>query len=73
MCKGGTLVLGVTLRGGAADEEMETVVIEQTIARVVAGRAGFLLCCLPALFHPGKNLLGQGWVGGQRGGRRRCG
>lgn len=72
MGKGGTLVLGVTLKWGA-DEETETGVIEHTIARVVAGRTGFLLGCLPALFHPGKDLLGQGRVGGQGGGRRRCG
>lgn len=73
MGKGGTLVLGVPLRGGGAGEERETGVREHTIARVVAGRAGFLLGCLPALFHPGKDLLGQGRVGGQGGGRRRRG
>lgn len=66
MGKGGTLVRGV-------DEEEETGVMEHTVARVVAGGTGFLLGCLPALFHPGKDLLGQGRVGGQGGGRGRCG
>lgn len=45
------------------DRETETGVI--TIARVVAGGTVFLLGCLPTLFHPGKDMLGQGRVGGQ--------
>lgn len=40
-----------------------------TVARVVAGRTVFLLGGLPALLHPGVDLLGRGGVGGQRGGR----
>lgn len=43
------------------------------IARVVAGWTVFLLSRLTTLFHPGKNLLGQGWVGRQWRGWRRCG
>lgn len=65
--------VGAARWGGGADEETETGVIKHTVARVVAGWTGFLLGCLPALFHPGKDLLGQGRVRGQGGGRRRCG
>lgn len=39
--------------------------VEHTVARVVAGRTVFLLGRLPTLLHPGKDLLGQGRVGGQ--------
>lgn len=61
--------------GGRGQRQTEgqtvTGVVEHTVARVVAGWTVFLLGRLPGLFHPGKDLLGQGWVGGQWGGGRR--
>lgn len=46
-------------------EKAETGVMVHTVARVVAWGTVFLLGCLPTLFHPGKDLLGQGRVWGQ--------
>lgn len=77
-CVGGISILhvvSVRLWGevkAETDRETETGAVSHTVARVVAGRTVFLLGRLSTLFHPGKDLLGHGRVGGQRrgGGRR---